>query len=298
MKRILTYNTLVLTFILFFFCTSSPAVSAREQAGSSVWIISRSGNTLYLGGSIHVLRAEDFPLPAEFDLAFSQSAALVLEADTDQMENEAVLFYLLSQMFLSYNQSLQTLLDADVYAMLLAKVNEYGIPIESISRLKPSIVMTMLSSFQILELGFTQEGIDLHYLQRARNDNRPVHFLESVESQINMLVSMGEGYENDYVRYSLQDMDNTEILLTSIVNDWRSGESASTEITLREMKEEWPQIYKAMVTDRHDAWMPIIEEYLDSGTTFFVITGLAHMHVPDGLLRLLEDLGCTVEQLR
>ena len=298
MKRIFCFYSLVLTFVLFFSCSSYPVPSAREQGGSSVWIISKNGNTLYLGGSIHILRDEDFPLPAEFDMAFSQSAVLVLEADVDQMENEEVIFYLLNQMFLDENQSLQTLLDADVYALLAAKVNEYGLPIESISSLKPSMIITMLSTLQIQEMGFTQEGIDFYFLERARNDNKPVRFLESVESQINMLVSMGEGYENDFVRYSLQDMDETEMLLATIVNDWKAGESTSTEMTLDAMKEEWPQIYKSMITDRHDAWMPIIEEFLDSGTTYFIIAGLLHMHGPDGLLRLLENSGCTVEQLR
>ena len=88
MKRIFSFYSLVLTLVLFFSCTSSSAVSAREQGGSSVWVISRNGNTLYLGGSIHILRDDDFPLPTEFDLAFSQSTVLVLEADLEQMENE------------------------------------------------------------------------------------------------------------------------------------------------------------------------------------------------------------------
>jgi uncharacterized protein YbaP (TraB family) len=113
-----------------------------------------------------------------------------------------------------------------------------------------------------------------------------------------MIVTMGEGYENDYVKYSLLDMDNTEMFLTSIVNDWRIGEGSSTETMLTEMKEDWPVIYKALTTDRHDMWMPQIVELLDSGSTFFVIVGLAHIHGPDGLLQLLEDLGCTIEKVR
>ncbi|MCL2044607.1 MAG: TraB/GumN family protein [Treponema sp.] len=296
MKHIFTFSVLVLTLALIFTCISTPVLPAREQGGSSVWRISRNGNTLYLGGSIHILREDDFPLPAEFDLAFSQSAALIIEADIEQMGKEESAAYLISNMLLDRNQSLQTLLDTDVYAMLAAKVNEYGIPIESVSGFRPSMVITMLTMFQIQELGFTQQGIDPYYFQKARNENKPVHFLESVESQINMLVSMGEGYENEFVQYSLQDMNNTEMFLTTIANDWRSGESASTEMSLKKMKEEWPQMYKSLITDRHDAWMPLLEEYLDSGTTFFVVVGLAHMHGPDGLLRLLEDLGCTVER--
>jgi len=80
------------------------------------------------------------------------------------------------------------------------------------------------------------------------------------------------------------------------VSDWRKGSTESTEMSLAEMKTEWPQIYRSMITDRHDVWLPQIEKFLNSDTVYFIIVGLAHIHGPDGLLRLLKDLGCTVEQ--
>ena len=41
------------------------------QAQSSVWKVSKGGNTLYIGGTSHLLRTSDYPLPAEFDLAYA-----------------------------------------------------------------------------------------------------------------------------------------------------------------------------------------------------------------------------------
>jgi uncharacterized protein YbaP (TraB family) len=66
---------------------------------------------------------------------------------------------------------------------------------------------------------------------------------------------------------------------------------------LEEMKEDWLPVYKSMIVDRNNAWMPQIEECINSGSVFFVVVGLAHLHGPDGLLKLLEDAGCTIEQL-
>ena len=298
MKRIISFCVLIFSITLIFSCASSPAPPAPEQSGSSVWKISRNNNTLFLGGSIHLLREKDFPLPPEFLLAFSQSTVLVLETDVEQMQNEEISQYLMSRMLLADGQTLQTILDSETYEMLAAKTNEYGLPLEAVSNFKPSMLMLILTMIQIGELGFTQEGIDFYFMQKAGNENKPIQFLESVESQIDILVSMGEGYENEFIRYSLQDMENTEMFLVDILNDWRTGQSMSNEISLKAMKEEWPLLYKSMVTDRHDAWMPQIEEYLDSGSTFFVVVGLFHMHGPDGLLRQLEERGSTIEQLR
>ena len=57
------FITLIITALSFVFCFSQ----------SSVWKIGKNGNTLYLGGSIHLLRAEDYPLPQEFDATFAKS---------------------------------------------------------------------------------------------------------------------------------------------------------------------------------------------------------------------------------
>jgi uncharacterized protein YbaP (TraB family) len=151
---------------------------------------------------------------------------------------------------------------------------------------------------QIQKFGFTRQGVDTHYLEMAKNENRPVRYLESVRTQIDALVATGDGYENDYVRYSLYDMINTEAGIETLLTDWKRGASASTEAAITEMRETWPDIYKTLLTDRNAAWMPQIEGFLASGQTYFVIAGLAHLHGPDGLLLQLKNSGCRVQRLR
>ena len=64
-------------FILFIF----PAVCFSE---TSLWEISKNGNELYLGGTIHVLKKEDYPLPVEFSKAFKKSDKLVFETNIEK----------------------------------------------------------------------------------------------------------------------------------------------------------------------------------------------------------------------
>lgn len=60
--------------ILFLF----PAIGFSE---TSLWQVTKNGNTLYLGGTIHVLKKEDYPLPVEYSEAFKKSDKLILEAN-------------------------------------------------------------------------------------------------------------------------------------------------------------------------------------------------------------------------
>ena len=299
MKRLTLILSVMLLAAGVFSCATS-SVSTYEapvQTGSSVWKITKNGNTLYLGGSVHTLRETDFPLPEEFDYAFSMSDILVLEADVEQMENELVVAYLISQLFLPDNVSLRSLLDAETYELLSAACSEFGFSIDDVSQMKPSMILTMLSSLHLQRIGLVNPGVDFYYLDKAKVENKPIAFLETVFDQIEMLVTMGDGYENEFVRYSLQDMENTELSLELLLSDWRNGTFEIVEESLIEMKEEWPSIYRSMITNRHDLWMPQLEDFLASGDVYFVIVGLLHTNGPDGVLRQLETAGYVVEKL-
>ena len=292
MKRIISFCVIVIIGVGLFSCASTPP---HKQTGSSVWKISRGGNTLFLGGSVHILRDADYPLPDEFDMAYSQSSMLVIETDVEQLADPGVAQYLTANTFLPGNQTLRSVLDPETYELLAAAFREYGQRLEELRRFKPSMVVNILTLLQMQKMGFVQEGVDFYYLKKAKDEEKPVGYLESIETQIDLIITMGSGYENDFVRYSLYDMESTENELLSLLDEWKNGGSSKTEEILLEMKDEWPQIYRTVITDRNSAWMPQIEQYLASGTVSFVIVGLAHIHGPDGLLQQLKNAGCKVE---
>ena len=304
MKRIILFCTAALFLAGLFSCASDAASrgassASVEAAGSSpVWRITKGGNVLYLGGSIHTLRDTDFPLPDRFDYAYSKSDMLVIETDIDQMSTAEVQEYLLYNSLFMDGRTLKTVLNPQVYKMLAQACNRYGFPLTGdVEYIKPSMVVNILTVMQIQELGFMETGVDQYYYDKAKNDNKPVAFLESVESQIDVIVSMGEGYEDEYVMYSLLDMDNTEEGIQALVAEWKTGEKSIAEESLYEMIDEWPSLYKSMITDRHDVWFPQIDQLLSSEKTCFIIVGFLHLPGPYGLLQYLESKGCTLEQL-
>src|SRR5690349_1516993 len=56
------------------------------QAGSPVWAIHGDRNTVYLAGSVHLLKAADAKLPAAFDRAYAGSQSLIMELDLDDLD--------------------------------------------------------------------------------------------------------------------------------------------------------------------------------------------------------------------
>lgn len=267
-------------------------------AQSAVWEISKNGNTLYLGGSVHLLRAEDFPLPKEFDVAFDKSELLVLEADIEQMSNPEVAQGMMAQAILPDNATLQTVLDAETYKLLEAKCAEFSISIADVAQLKPAMIVNVLEMLKLQQIGFTPQGVDVYYLAKAKEKNEKLDFLETVDFQINLLLNMGKGYENEFVKYSLDDFENIEKEITTLIPEWRNGKENSSALDIKEMKDKFPTVYKSMFSDRNNNWIPQIETYLNDKTVEFIIVGFAHLLGEDGLLAQLKNKGYTVKQVQ
>jgi uncharacterized protein YbaP (TraB family) len=272
--------------------------TVQAVAESSVWKIEKGGNSLYLGGSVHILREEDYPLPGEFDLAFDRSDMLVLETDIEQLNNPEVLRRITDQMLLPGNETLRTALDKQTFKELESRCKEYGIPMDMVIKFKPSMAVNALSAGQIKDLGFAEPGVDMYYFSRAKTENKSLGFLESIDTQIDILINSGAGYENEYVRYSLQDLDRTGNVLITLISEWKKGSAKKLESELLDIKEHFPLVYKTMFADRNNAWMRLLETYLDTPAVEFVIAGLGHLHGLDGLLGQLRSRGYRIEQIR
>ena len=58
-------NKIFISIIFFAFLANSALLSAKGP----VWKVSKGGQTVYLGGTIHLLSPSDYPLPEEFEEA-------------------------------------------------------------------------------------------------------------------------------------------------------------------------------------------------------------------------------------
>jgi uncharacterized protein YbaP (TraB family) len=267
-------------------------VSAIAQ--SSIWKISKGKNALYLGGSLHALRANDFPLPKEFDSAFERSAFLVLEANLEEMSDPGFLQKISFRIMLPQGKTLKTELSPPVYERLASKCAELGIPMDSVSQFTPFMAMLTLTALQLQKLGFMPQGVDSHYLSRAKQEGKKLAFLESAEYQISLMD------DEESLLQSLDDLDQNKLktVMPAIIAEWRKGQTAQTEKIIAQMKVEVPGFHKRIFTDRNKAWLGKIEQYLDTRETEFIVVGLGHLAGNEGLLKLLRDRGYKVEQLR
>lgn len=262
---------------------------------SPVWQVSKNGQTLYLGGTCHILRKADFPLPAAFDVAYAASDLLVLEIDPAEMEDPAVLGLLMAQSRYTDGRSLKTVLKPQTYAALAEQGRKSGLPIEMLNGFKPGMAIMMISIQELTKIGVTQEGVDLFYAKRARAEQKPVESLETAEFQVGLITAMGEGLEDAFVRYSLEDLEQIEEMFEQLIRSWRAGDTVAMEKLFVEGMRKFPALYNELLKDRNERWMPELKAMLGTPEVELVLVGAAHLVGPDGLLEAFKRSGFDVE---
>ena len=86
---------------------------------TSVWkVTNKKGNTIYIGGTVHLLSPKDYPLPKQFHTAYNASELLAIEADIDQLENPAIAQKMMGKIMYQDERTLSTVLNKPVYEML------------------------------------------------------------------------------------------------------------------------------------------------------------------------------------
>lgn len=282
------------SFTLFFFLPL--LFFSALFAESSVWKVTGGKEILYLGGTIHVLRSSDFPLPDEFDRAYALSDMIVFETDLTGTENNAFAAALAQKMFFPTGQTLSQHLKPETYDRLKRYLASQGAEIAQFDRLRPWAVVLLLTQTVLARNGIDQSGVDAYYSRRAASDGKSQRFLETPSEQLSLITRIGEGEEDAMISQTIREMEMVSGMVEWLVDDWRSGKTDRMERELvQAMKDESPRTYRYILQERNDTWLPKLIGMMQEGKKGFVLVGAMHLIGADGLLEKLKQKGYTVE---
>jgi hypothetical protein len=245
-----------------------------------------------------LLRPSDYPLPPEFDQAYADSSAVYFETDINSMNDLSVQAQMLQQLTYTDERTLKSVLNDEAYSALTAYTESLGLPLMMLEKFKPGMIVSTLQVLDFQRMGFTPQGVDMHYNSRARADGKTIGQFETIQEQIGFLASMGEGDESEFILLSLKDLQDTDNLMNDMVAAWRAGDSEElSRLFVDDMREQAPALYESLLLQRNLNWMPDIEAMLQDSDTEFVLVGAAHLVGPEGLVALLADKGYEVSRL-
>ncbi len=286
-----------LAWLVFASGLIAPVADGRDR--HTLWTVEGQQNTVYLLGSIHVLRPGDRGLPQVAEDAYEDAEQLIMEIDMDDLLSGDVssLLRLMQEMaMLPEGESLQETLGHD-YASINERARRSGLDLAMFDRFAPWFVATTLLQMELTRRGFSPElGVEQSIAARAVADGKPIRGLETAQQQFSILADLPMPLQKRFLMMTLEDTEDLDAQLDELLDAWYAGDSAALAGLLSEEYEAFPELYGPLTEDRNRAWVTQLVELLDDPDDYLVVVGALHLVGRNSVVDLLEKRGFEVIQ--
>lgn len=274
---------LLIPIILFTACSSTVI---EQKPETIMWEISSDNAKVYLLGSIHLADDRIYPLHRAIESAFDSSQNLVLEIVIDEINPMTVMEYITFK----DERTLESEVPKDVYQKISEMFEKTGVPKYLYNKFKPWFAVMMLQSGAFKDAGMTAgEGVDMYFLNKAREKGLKVLELESLEIQMKLMEELGE-FTGEYLKEVIASTDSAESSINVLLEAWKTGDDKTIEKLSVEGndKEEFTEVMEKLNYKRNEKMTNKIQEYLNGTGNYFVIVGAAHVVGERGIAELLK----------
>jgi hypothetical protein len=277
------------------------SAQAIVQQRGSLYRIRHQDKTSYLFGTVHVGKADFFPLEPRVTQALQQASRLVLEIDIrdDQPFQQALTRHGLY----AGDDTLERHLSPASQALLKRELERFGIAYDNVQKMKPWLLANMLVGLDLERHGYRRaQGIEV-YLLSAAGPSKAVDELESAEYQMTLFDGMEDGMQEQYLHENLIELGDGSALKKArlLIDAWAGANDDAAEDFLREsLKEKTTssEFTRRVLLDRRNPEMADkIEALLKRDESVFVGVGMLHLLGASGLPALLRERGYEVEKL-
>ncbi|MPS44393.1 MAG: TraB/GumN family protein [Stenotrophomonas sp.] len=284
---------------------ASPAAAAAAPAAKPpvplLWKVTGPGDArVYLLGSFHLLKPQDYPLSPDVEQAFEASQRVVFELSPEDMQSPQLASRMVQAATRTDGSELKRDLDAATWQKLQAFAAQNQLPLAQMQGMKPWFVGLSISIGQMQKLGLDPAlGLDRHFMERAQKTGRKTAGLEDIDTQIGMLDGMTVQEQRQMLAEALDQAGKADEQARLLHDAWRRGDERLLWTKMAaEMRQQYPQLYQRINTGRNDAWVPKLQPYLQAGQGgTLVVVGTLHLLGSDGVVEKLRAKGYKVERV-
>ncbi|MGY0798342.1 TraB/GumN family protein [Lysobacter sp. A286] len=266
-----------------------------------LWKVSDADNAIYLLGSFHLLKQDDYPLSGDIDAAYELADRIVFEVAPAELDDPTTGQKFLEAAGYEDGRVLADVLPPRLREKLHRLLARQGSGLEQVNQYNPWFVNLSLMLGLSRSLGFSAElGLDRHLMERAASSGKPTSGLESIDDQLQALDAAPMHEQVIGLKDFIDRPQEMPAMLADLHQVWRDGDiEALDALTRQEMLEKTPQTYRAINQERNLSWLPQLRQMLDENhhDDVMVVVGALHLLGDDGVVELLRDHGYQVERI-
>lgn len=266
-----------------------------------LWKISDADNHVYLLGSFHALKPDDYPVAAAVDGAFADAERVAFEVSPAEMKSPELTRKMMAAALLPEGTTLEQRLTPKSWRQLQDYAEKRQVPLQNYARFEPWFMSLIVTLNEMARSGYDGKlGLDQSFMDRSTDAGKPTQGLETADEQIAALDGMTADEQRQMLAEALEETEDLAGHLDELHRLWRSGDDvALTAKTVTEFRDKYPQLYQRINVARNRAWLPKVQAMLDGEKSddTLVVVGSLHLLGEDGLVAMLKAKGYTVERL-
>lgn len=266
-------------------------------AEPALWVIKDKDSTIYLFGTIHVLKPATQWRSPKITKAFGAAEDVVTEIV--EPDDPAVARGLMLRYGIDRATPLSAKLKPETYAKLQVATKAMGYPPQAMDPMRPWMAAITVSLTPLLQAGYDPEsGVEKKLTAEAKAAGKPIVGFETLEQQLRFFADMTPGQEAQLLESTLDEVDEGPAKVEALVTAWAAGDQAALKTQMiDEMQRDYPEIYKLLLVDRNRDWAGQLKAKLAGSGVSFVAVGAGHLTGPDSVQAQLAKLGIKAERL-
>lgn len=272
---------------------------ATEAATRGLLFEIKSGDkTAYLFGSIHIAKSDFYPMSPKVEAAYKTADTVMVEADTTDAQAVQAM---LPKLMYAAPDKLQNHLTPATWSQFQSL---FGPAAEQLQNLKPFLVLSAITIQVAAQIGYSPEqGIDLHFIKRSKEDKKTLLELESLTFQANIMSSLSDEEGDSLIASLVDSIKKREIVseLNNLVDAWKAADAdAIAKLFIESGNKDAgsKRITKLLLDDRNEGMANKINQTMASGKKLFVVVGAGHLAGEKSVIDLLKKQGLEVKQIR
>lgn len=274
------------------------ASTGTAHSAPALWQVSDEDSSIWLFGSVHLLRAETKWRSPTLDKVLSKAERVYFETDLSIEAQMAVMPMSFELGFNRDGRLLSDIIGAELTARVREAAGRYAIPMANLLTMKPWMAATTLSTGPLLESGYeAAHGVETVLAAELTEDR--LGYLETPEQQLNFLAGGSLNEQIAMLEGTLDTLDVMQSDIDEMVRAWSEGQPEQLgEIFTAQMGSYDQGMVERLIDMRNADWVEQIDAMLGRNESALLVVGAAHLAGDASVVRLLEARGFGGERLQ
>lgn len=271
-----------------------PAVTPVD-VDPALWVVKDADTTLYLFGTVHILKPGMSWFDEAVKEAFDKSDRLVLEI----VEPDAAMT---QKLFAKYGldqngKTLSSKMTAEENAIFAKAMEKVGLPAATFEPFDPWAAAVTMQVVGLQKGGYdTNSGVETQLTAAAKATNKPIGAVETMEGQLAIFDGLSQETQVKFLVESAKVVDDMTLSMDKMVALWAKPDPDGLAQVMNEGLTD-PKLHAALLTNRNANWAVWINKQLEKPGTTFMAVGAGHLAGTTSVQHLLSAYGIKAERV-